>query len=737
MVNLAFVVSLVLGQPALPGGGAAAGAVVPAPAPESLLTQWPASERGSYLEQERALNAVPTAESLKATHVLLASEPHVAGTEGDAREIERLRKTFADLGLEVTVHEFWPYLCYPVAAQLDIVRPDVLALELKERALKEDAASADPNQNFGWNAYSGSGDVTAGVVYANFGTKADFAQLKTLGVDVKGKIVVARYGGNFRGYKARFAEEAGAAGLIIYTDPADSGYMKGLVYPEGGYANDCCIQRGSIITLPYQGDPLTPGTEATKDAARVDRETVDLPRIPVQPVGWAAAKEILSRMQGSPVPEGWQGGLPFPYRVTGGDELQVHLKVEQKREVRKTANVIGVLRGSKYPDQMMIVGAHHDAWNCGASDPLCGTIAMIESAKSFAALKKAGHGPERTIVFAAWGAEEYGIIGSTEWVEGNREKLMKNAVGYINLDMASMGTDFNSSASPTLRGVIAAAAGVVPQPSPSPVFGAPKPEEKPGPAAKWVIEAWHSRSADFASAWGGSFGDLGGGSDHVSFVCYAGVPCCTLGGGGYKGWSYHSTYDTLPWYWRTVGADYASALMVTRMTNAVASRMANAPLLPLDPARVGVDTRHQLEALTKKGNGNGLWKSERAIAPELAKLEGASIEFEARAARAMTRVSAALEAGKLSREQLATMNGLLLSVDRAWLDDAGLPGRPWYKSLYAAPDEDSGYASWILPGLCRAVEEKNAAELETEQGRCLKVFEKLDGVVDQIGAAAP
>jgi len=270
MMSFAFVVSVVLAQPVTPGGGAAAGPIVPAPSPDSLLVQWPASERAAYLERERALNAVPSAESLKATHVLLASEPHVAGTGGDAREIERLRKTFADLGLDVTVHEFWPYLCYPVSAELAVVKPDAVTLDLKERALPEDAASADPNQNFGWNAYSGNGDVTAGVVYANFGTKADFARLKELGVEVAGKIVVARYGGNFRGYKEKFAEEAGAAGLIIYTDPADSGYMKGLVYPEGGYANDCCIQRGSIITLPYQGDPLTPGTEATEGARRLD-----------------------------------------------------------------------------------------------------------------------------------------------------------------------------------------------------------------------------------------------------------------------------------------------------------------------------------------------------------------------------------------------------------------------------------------------------------------------------------
>jgi N-acetylated-alpha-linked acidic dipeptidase len=706
-------VSLILGQTPSPPDAA------------SLLTSWPTSQREAYLTQERALNAIPTAESLRATHILLASEPHVAGTDADAREIERLRSFFADQKLDVQVFDFWPYLCTPRAAELDIVRPDVLPLDLKERPLKEDPASADPNQTFGWNAYSGSGEVTAGVVYANFGTKADFAKLKDLKIDVTGKIVIARYGGNFRGYKAHFAQAAGAAGLIIYTDPSDSGYMKGLVYPEGGYANDCCIQRGSILTLPYQGDPLTPGEWACENAKRLDPDTLDLPKIPVQPIGWAAAREIMSRMKGAPVPEGWQGGLPFTYRIDGGEDLKVHLKVEQTRGIKKCSDVLGVIKGAVFPEQKVIIGCHHDAWNCGASDPLCGTITLLESAKSFAAQAKAGHPPARTIVFATWDAEEFGIMGSTEWVEANRADLMQNAVAYINLDMASMGNDFGSAASPSLRTVIAAAAGVVPQ---------------PGAEGQMVLQAWKARTSDFSSTWHGSFGDLGGGSDHVAFLCFAGVPSCTLGGSGGKGWSYHSAYDTLPWYWKVVGTDYASALMVTRMTNTVVSRLANAPLLPLDPARIAIDTRHQLAALSKKGVESGFFKplpTDRTIAPELARLEGAAIDFEARASRTMTQLAATAAASKLSEAQLRAANALIMQIDRAWLDEAGLPDRPWYKSLYAAPDEDSGYASWILPGLCRAVERKSETELAAEQARCLKVFERLDGIVEEMAAAAP
>jgi N-acetylated-alpha-linked acidic dipeptidase len=253
------------------------------------LPPWPADAREAYLAFEQALNAVPTPDSLREWHLLLASEPHVAGTPGDAREIQRIAKAFTDMGLDSHIHEFWPYLPRPVGAELEIIAPERLVLDLKERPLRQDPASAHADLTFGWNAFSGSGEVTAEVVYANYGTKADFEKLAAMNVDVRGKIVLARYGGNYRGYKAKFAQAAGAAGLVIYTDPGDSGYMKGLTYPEGGFANDCCIQRGSILTLPYQGDPLTPGEPATENAARLDPQTVAMQLIPVQPAAWAAA----------------------------------------------------------------------------------------------------------------------------------------------------------------------------------------------------------------------------------------------------------------------------------------------------------------------------------------------------------------------------------------------------------------------------------------------------------------
>jgi N-acetylated-alpha-linked acidic dipeptidase len=271
--------------------------------PPAGLGGWPAADRASYAAYEAALNAAPTRDSLLATHQLLASEPHIAGTPGDLRNVERIAKAFEAMGLEVERHEFWAYLCRPVSAAVEVMEPEHVTLLVREKPLAEDAFSGHPEQMIGWNAYSGSGDVTAGVVYANYGTKADFEKLRELGVDPKGKIVVCRYGGNFRGYKARFAQDAGAAGVIIYTDPADSGFAKGITYPEGGFANSTCIERGSIDTLPYPGDPLTPGREATEKAERLDPATIDLPKIPVQPISYGQAQEILQRMTGAGVPE--------------------------------------------------------------------------------------------------------------------------------------------------------------------------------------------------------------------------------------------------------------------------------------------------------------------------------------------------------------------------------------------------------------------------------------------------
>jgi N-acetylated-alpha-linked acidic dipeptidase len=309
----------------------------------------------------------------------------------------------------------------------------------------------------------------------------------------------------------------------------------------------------------------------------------------------------------------------------------------------------------------------------------------MECAKAFAALEKQGQRPLRTIVFATWDAEEFGIIGSSEWVEAHREALTKNGVAYINLDMASMGLDFNSSASPSLHRVIMDAASSVPQ---------------PGQDGKTVLEAWRARGQPDSAV--PSFGDLGGGSDHVAFLCHAGVASCSLGGGGSKGTSYHSAYDTLPWYWKTVGTDYLSAQMVARMTAQTVERLAFSETLPLDPVRYATDLKAKLLAISKAAVSKGLTsKTETELASDFGRLVEIASFIESKNL-----------AGVRGEVAPATLNRLLLSADRVWLSEGGLPGRGWFKNHYAAPDEDSGYASWILPALRRAVERSDAEEFK-------------------------
>jgi len=675
----------------------------------------PASSPTPPTSIDSQLLSLISVDRLRDTHIALAQENHIAGTPGDARTIERIAAMFTQAGLEVQVHDIYPLLCRPISASLAITSPDQLALDLSERTLPEDKDSTPAT--FAWNAYSASGEVEAGVVYANYGTKEDFARLRELGIDCTDKIVLARYGGNYRGYKVKFAQQAHAAAVLIFTDPADSGFTKGPVYPEGGYANDCCIQRGSILTLSHQGDPLTPGREATKDANRDVEREVTLPRIPCQPIGYGAAKEILSRMKGEEAPKEWQGGLGFAYRLqseqipssqapavpsetTPEKPLSIKLAVKQERAVMHTANVIATLRGTHFPEQLVIMGAHHDAWNHGAADPLCGTITVIESARILAQLAKEGQRPKRSIVFAAWAAEEFGIIGSTEWVESRRAELMKNAVAYINLDMASMGLEFGASALPSLRTVIAAAAGEVPQ---------------PGNPASTVLAAWAKRSPDPRNPNLPSFGDIGGGSDHVAFLCYAGVASCGFGSGGSKGNSYHSAYDTLMWYWKVMGAEagrgaeYESAKMVSSVTALTAAKLAFASVPPLDPTAYDADIRKQITALSKLASNRKLIEPfEGDTAPIFAPVLEAAGRFRTFAAGL---VEQANNSGPLTTEAARSLTQQLLACDRQWLNEAGLPGRPWYKNDYAAPDEDSGYAAWPLPRIRKAIEDGNVPQL--------------------------
>lgn len=654
----------------------------------------------SYIDR---LNEIPTPERLRAWHDMVAGEPHIAGTEGDARQIDRLARTFADMGYEVDVHEIWPLLSYPVSAEVEVLHPSIEPgkglLPLKEQPLPGDPYSSNADLTIGFNAYSGSGEAVGEVVYANFGRKEDFEKLAELGVDCTGKIVLARYGGNYRGYKAKFAEAAGAAGLLIYLDPGDSGYVKGEVYPVGGWQTDRCIQRGSIVTLPYSGDPLTPFIEATEDAPRLDPEEVALPKIPVQPIGWGAAKQIIVRMVGEEAPEEWRGGLPMSYPLTGGPELRVRVNVRQDRRIAKTANVIARLEGELYPDQWVIIGCHHDAWNCGAADPTSGLISLLESARSFAELAERGQRPARTLIFCGWAAEEFGIIGSSEWVEANYDELRQKAVAYINLDMASMGPNFGASATPSVGRLVEECARLVPQ---------ARAHEKT------VFDDWLGRAARGDDPTRPGVGNLGGGSDHVAFVCYAGIPAIALGCGGSEGSSYHTAYDNLNWYRQVVGEDYEPALMIARMTNAVAGRLVSEEHLPVEiaePVRyVGRELQtlaadERLVAAVGAGPIDELVRTAASVGEQWQRFD----------AEAIAHPRPAGEWTGDARSLVGSVRGAALELARMVWSPARIAGETeWSRNLLVASDPFSGYGSWTLPKLRGAVLSGDASAIRRE-----------------------
>lgn len=653
---------------------------------------------------ERTLRAATDKDSIEWFHERLADEPNRAGTVRGRKTAEWIMSQFARFGLEASLAEYDVLLAEPIDARLEIVSPVSMTLPLRERILDEDPASVFAEREFGWNAYSGSGEARGRVVYANYGRKEDFDLLREMGVDLTGAIVIARYGGNFRGFKAKFAEEAGAAGLIIYTDPADSG--KGPGYPEGVWANGTTIQRGSILTNEHRGDPLTPGWASVRGAKRLEIEDAGLPSIPVQPIGWDAAKEILARMGGATAPDAWKGGLDIAYRIEGGDDLLVRLKVAQSRARKTIANPIGILKGSEEPDKFVIVGCHHDAWVNGAWDPSSGMSVVMELARVFGEAAQNGARPKRSIMFVGWDAEEFGLIGSTEWVEHRAGDLTRNAVAYINLDAAVSGARFGASAWPSLKTLIAEAADAVPA------------LERGDDGAPSVLDEWIGRQG--GADLGPRIGEMGGGSDHSAFLFHLGVPSAGASVSGSPPANYHSVYDSLHWYRTFVLTDYEPAAKLVRVVAIQLARLANADVLPVDHGRTFADFRARLAEIAQIAQ-------DRGVAFDPKPLNDRAEFLQNRWDQASQAVRDAFAAGEIGDVELESINGLLLVLDRAWITSEKNSDGRWHRNLYIGPDDNSGYAAWPLPPIRRAVEAGDEAALSA-------ALAKYDTAFNQMGA---
>ncbi len=617
----------------------------------------------------------------------LTAEPHLAGTDGSRRVAEYVRDQLRSFGFEAELVRYDVWLPHPKELKLEMVAPERMALARPEEPVESDPFSGDARAMAAFNAYSPSADVTAPVVYVNYGLPEDYERLKQLGVRVEGKIALARYGRTFRGVKTYVAEENKAAGVILYSDPADDGYVAGDPYPRGPWRPMSGIQRGSVYYgFLSPGDPLTPGMAAREGVERITPEQArTLPRIPTLPISARDAAELLRRMQGPRVPRSWQGGLPFTYHIgTGG--VQIRLKLDMDYGTRPMWDVIGRLAGSS-DDEWVVLGNHHDAWVFGAVDPSSGTATLLETARSLGELARSGWKPRRSILICAWDGEEFGLIGSTEWVEDRLAELQQKAVAYINLDSAVSGSRFGASATPSLKQFIRDAAREVADPE----------------TGRTVYEAWRGRieRAERGRRASGSdrgdapeevpVGNLGSGSDFTPFFHHAGIPSLDVGFAGEYG-VYHSVYDNFEWMKKFGDPDFAYHAAAAQLAGVMVLRLAEADVLPLDYAAYAVELdryANELETTARQAS--------REL--DLKDVEDAMAEFRGAARQAMKAASLVNSA-----EQSSRVNRALRQAEQALLSPEGLAGRPWFRHTVFAPGTYQGYGVVMLPGVREALD---------------------------------
>jgi N-acetylated-alpha-linked acidic dipeptidase len=644
---------------------------------------------GPESKLEEKFLAVPDAKEAGEELKELTSAPHLAATPEDHVTAEYVARKFRTAGLETQIVPYRVLLNQPKVVRVEAYDPSghLLMSGPTREHVEGDPGENDPRVVMPFNGSSGSGDVTAEVVYANYGRPEDFNELEAQHIDVRGKIVICRYGQNFRGVKVYLAEQRGAAGVLIYSDPQDDGYYKGDPWPVGPWRPETGVQRGSVQYLfKYPGDPETPGVASTLDLPDSARSSPngDQPHIISIPISYHDASPILQALKGPGVPAGWQGALPFRYHLGPGG-VRVHLVSQQDYQRRIIWDVIGKVEGSQDPDSMVIVGNHRDAWVYGAVDPNSGTAAMLEAVHGIGALIHGGWRPKRTIVFCSWDAEEEGLIGSTEWVE-QQGKLLDHAVAYFNVDVAVSGPNFSASAVPSLKQFVRDVTRSVPSPLGSTVFeqwhlkGDSENEHRMSNAPPVEGEETH-------------VGDLGSGSDFTPFLQHSGVPSTDIVSNGPYG-VYHSTFDDFAWFTQNADPHFLYLQEMARVLGLEALRMADADVLPFDYVAYAREISSYVEAAKHKAENMSL--SSLDFGPA----ETAAAGFLAAAQQAYAAESA--PSGNLSQ-----LNAALRDTETALLSDSGLPNRPWYKHTIYAPGEYTGYAAVVIPGVNEAIDARD------------------------------
>ncbi|HEY7404997.1 MAG TPA: M28 family metallopeptidase [Candidatus Angelobacter sp.] len=635
---------------------------------------------------------------------ILTAQPHVAGSPEDKATADYVAKMFAVAGLETETVKYSVWMNRPAEVSVSITAPAGVKMNgPRPEHVDGDPMADNPKVLMPFNGSSPSGDVEADVVYANYGRPEDFKKLEEMKVDVHGKIVIVRYGDNFRGVKSFVAEEHGAAGVIIYSDPIDDGYFKGDAYPKGPWRPESGVQRGSIqYMFKYPGDPTTPGFASVTNLPESQRvppaQATDMPKIPTTPLSYADARPILENLTGPETPRDWQGALPFTYHVGPGP---VRVKIHLKQDYRYWTiwDVVGKIPGTKYPDEWVVLGNHRDAWVFGAVDPNSGTAAMLESVHGISELLKHGWKPERTIIFASWDAEEEGLIGSTEWGE-EHEKDLAHAAAYFNLDVAVTGPNFGASAVPSLKGFVRDVTKVVPSPKGGMLYNVWK-ESRLNQAGRRGPDGGSNRSPNARVENDVPVGDLGSGSDYSVFIQHLGIPSADMTSSGPYG-VYHSAFDNFNWFKKFADPTFVYEQEMACVFGIEALHMASADVLPYDYELYGKEIGAYVDNSREKAR-----QMLGSSAPDFNPASEAARRF-------MTAGAHVLAVQKDPPADAARLNQALIAAERALLTPQGLPNRPWFKHAIYAPGQYTGYAAVVIPGVNEAIDAKNP-QLVTDQ----------------------
>lgn len=674
-------------------------------------------------EIDRKFNQSPDPKLAEEHLRILTQAPHVTGSPEDRKTAEYVAQKFREAGLDTQIVEYRVLLSLPQEVSLDVTAPANVKMHGPSREhVDDDPYQDDPRVLPAYNAYSPSGDAEAEVVYANYGSPQDYKQLEAMKIDVRGKIVLVRYGGNYRGVKSLAAQEHGAAAVIIYSDPIDDGYYRGDMYPKGPYRPATGVQRGSIdYTFRYAGDPTTPGIASLPNLPDSQRTppaaATNLPKIMTMPLSYADAAPIMQNLGGPESPREWQGAMPFTYHA-GPGPVRVRMHLKMTAPYKTIWDVVGSVRGAEFPDEWVIGGNHRDAWVYGAVDPSSGTAAMLESAHGIGDLLKSGWKPRRTMIFCSWDGEEQGMIGSTEWGEQHAQEL-QHAVAYFNMDVGVTGPNFGASAVPALKQFVRDVTKQVPSPRGGTVYQI------------WKDARERERVKNISPDLGGSqnrppaakvendveVGDLGSGSDYSVFLQHLGIPATDIGSGGPYG-VYHSVFDNFAWFKKFGDPEFKYEQQMARVFGVQMLHMAGADYLPEDYELYGreiVSYVQQADTRAKQTFG--------AQSPSFTDALSAAQRFQ----KAGTQIRQAQNA---ATGDFARLNRTLSEAERALLIAQGLPSRPWFRHAIYAPGEYTGYAAVVIPGVNEAIDARDPGRTSAQLVILAEALQRAAGVLE-------